>query len=170
MRVALGGQMTAVVAFLLLTISTSAPTKGESSVPEPPGQICLAELKAEVLANLWKRPPARRPRRNAPVVTLSYSNDYGRPADALLLALDGVPLLLTCGVFETTDDVFSGPLAPGVHHFDAVFNFGPDRVGRSSHAFKVKGGKESSFGVTIGRDSHEHPVVRFEPTIRGVLR
>jgi len=57
-----------------------------------------------------------------------------------------------------------GPLAPGVHHVDTVYNFGPGRVGRTPHALKVKPGSELSLTVVLGRDGHEHPTADFEST------
>ena len=93
----------------------------------PPAQsdsTCPGELKAEVLHNLWKRRPGAKPGRAAATLRVSYHNDYGRNADALLIAVDGAPVYLRCAAPEDRAEVFVGSLAAGVHHVDAVYNFG----------------------------------------------
>ncbi len=133
----------------------------------PPAQsdsTCPGELKAEVLHNLWKRRPGAKPGRAAATLRVSYHNDYGRNADALLIAVDGAPVYLRCAAPEDRAEVFVGSLAAGVHHVDAVYNFGSGRVGRTPHALKLKAGSTLSLTVILGRDGHEHPTANFEST------
>jgi hypothetical protein len=94
---------------------------------------------------------------------VSYRNDYGRSARALLIAIDGVPAFLECEVPEGPGEVFLGLLEPGLHYVDVVFNFGPGRVGRAPHAVNVNQGKDSLLTIVIDRDDHEHPDAHFEP-------
>jgi hypothetical protein len=127
---------------------------------------CPKELKDNVLAALWKRRPAPKPKGSDPTVTIRYRNDYGRPADALLFALDGAAVKLECNAGEKSEAVlFSGPLAPGIHHLDAVFDFGfgkGGRGGRSPLTFKVRPGKKYAFRVVVDRNDEEWPVARIE--------
>lgn len=132
--------------------------------PAPSDSTCPGELKAEVLHNLWERPPVAKPGRAAAKVRVSYRNDYGHPPDALLIAVDGAPVYLRCAAPEGRGEVFAGPLAPGVHHLDAVYNFGPGRVGRTPYAFKVKPGSDRSITVVLDRNGDEHPTAYFEST------
>src|SRR5262245_24604042 len=67
---------------------------------------CPADLRDEVLFNLWERKPAAKPRPKAPTVHVTYKNDYGRAADALLIAIDGVPAFFKCGAPEGAGEVF----------------------------------------------------------------
>ncbi len=124
--------------------------------------ICSNELKTEVLANLWKRPSAKKSTDKPATVRLNYRNDYGRSARALLFAVDGVAVKLTCEVPEGAGEVFVGPLEPGAHYFDVVFNFGSGRVGRSPHLFKVKHGVQIGLTVVLDRDDHEQPQAHVE--------
>jgi hypothetical protein len=119
-------------------------------------------LKAEVLHNLRKRPRAPKPGKNASTVLVSYRNDYGAPADALLIGIDGEPVLLRCRAPEGHGPVFLGLLAPGVHHVDSVFNFGPGRVGRTPHVLKVKKNEDVWLTAVIDRGDHERPAGDFE--------
>jgi hypothetical protein len=123
---------------------------------------CPKDLKAEVLDNLWQRPPAPKPTHNPATVSLRYSNDYGRSASALLFAVDGVPVKLKCEAPEGSGEVFVGPLEPGTHYIDVVFNFGPGRVGRSPYPFKVKSGKNVALTVVFDRDGEEQPYAHVE--------
>ena len=127
---------------------------------------CSDALKAEVLANLWTRPPAAKPTRRAAKVRVRFRNAYGRSARALLLALDGTPTRLSCDAGEVEGEVFDGLLEPGVHYLDAVFNFGPGRVGRSPHRFVVKAGRDLSLTVVIDRNDEEAPIAYVEPRPR----
>jgi hypothetical protein len=130
--------------------------------PEQSDTTCAGELKAEVLHNMWNRRPVAKPGRAAAMLRVSYRNDYGHPADALLIAVDGAPMYLRCAAPERRGEVFVGPLAPGVHHVDAVYNFGPGRVGRTPHQLKLKPGSNLSITVVLARDDHEHPTADFE--------
>ena len=125
---------------------------------------CPDELKAEVLHNLWKRPPAPKPSRASAMLRVSYRNEYGHPADALLIAVDGAAKHLGCAAPEDRGEVFVGPLAPGVHYVDAVYNFGPGRVGRTPYAFRMKSGRDLTITIVLDRDEHEHPTAHFEST------
>lgn len=130
--------------------------------PAQPDSTCAGELKAEMLHNLWKRPPVAKPGRTAATLRVSYRNDYSHPADALLIAIDGAPVYFRCAAPEGTREVFVGPLAPGVHTIDAVYNFGPGRVGRTPYSLKLKPGSNPSITVVLDRDEHEHPIADFE--------
>jgi hypothetical protein len=154
-----------VVPGLLVVLCLPACTAAHADAGAPPAQsdsTCPGELKAEVLHNLWKRRPVPKPGRAAAKLRVSYRNDYGRPADALVIAVDGAPVYLRCAAPERQAEVFVGSLAPGVHHVDAVYNFGPGRVGRTPHALKLKPGGDLSITVVLGRDEHEHPTAAFE--------
>jgi hypothetical protein len=162
--------VTALLAALLLRMPLTA-----SADPAPPPDAamdpaCPKELKDRVLAALWKRRPAKKPGRDAPTVTIVYRNDYGYTADALLFALDGIPVALTCNAPQKTEIVlFAGPLAPGLHHLDAVFDFGfgkGGRGGRSPLTFKVKAGLAQTHLVVIDRNDDEWPVAFLEPSRR----
>jgi hypothetical protein len=129
---------------------------------------CPADLKADVLAALWKRRPAAPPKSDDPTVAIHYRNDYGgRPADALVFALDGVAVKLKCNVAEDAEEVvFAGPLRPGLHHLDTVYDFHAGkggRGGRSELTFKIKPGKGQALVVILGRNDEEWPVAYLEP-------
>jgi hypothetical protein len=148
---------------LVVALLASAPAaRGDSATPPyPSGSECDA-LKAELLHNLWKRRPAPAPGRGARTVTIRYRNAYGHTADGLLVGLDGVAVLLTCAAPEGTVDVFSGLLAPGPHHLDVIYNFGPGRIGRTPAAFKVKPGRDVSITVLLDRNDEEFPDAHVE--------
>ena len=158
---------------LLVVLYLPACTAAHADAGAPPAESdsrCTGELKAEVLHNLWKRRPVAKPGRGAATLRVSYRNDNGRPADALLIAVDGAPVYLRCTAPEGRAEVFVGLLAPGVHHVDAVYNFGPGRVGRTPYALKLKPGSNLSITVVLDRDEHEHPTADFESTLGSVLR
>jgi hypothetical protein len=136
---------------------------GEQAAPGPQmDPTCPAQLKDDVLAALWKRRPAAPPTRGAPSVMIRYRNEYGRAADALVFALDGVAVKLKCNAEESAEGlVFDGPLKPGVHHLDTVFDFGTTkggRGGRTALTFKVKAGSSQRLVVVFNRNGEEWPV------------
>lgn len=131
---------------------------------------CPMDLKAEVLAQLWKRPRAREPGLQAPTIQVDFNNEYHRTADALLIAVDGVPRYFKCEAPEGRGQVFRGPLAPGIHYVDAVFNFGPGRVGKRPYPFQVKAGQDLSITVLIGRGDHERPGSDIESKVMDAAR
>ncbi len=98
------------------------------------------------------------------MLRVSFRNDYGSPADALLIALDGVPKYLRCAAPQNRGPVLAERLGPGVHHVDVVYNFGPGRAGRTPYAFKMKPGSALSITVVLDRDEHEHPTASIEST------
>lgn len=158
------------VAFLVILAIAAWPVMvhGEQTTSEATmDPACPKELTIEMLAQLWQRRPSSGPHRDASIVTIQYRNDYGQPADAVLFALDGVTLKLKCNVPEHSGGViFDGPLNPGVHHLDAVFNFGlrkGGRGGRSPLTFRVKRGRSLSLIVVVGRNDEEWPVAFVEP-------
>lgn len=165
-------QRTAVTALAAAVLAGVASLT--SAEPVPPDAAldpaCPKDLKDQVLAALWKRRPARKPGRDAPTVTIRYRNDYGHSADALLFALDGVPVKLTCNAADKSGSVlFAGPLAPGLHHLDAVFDYGFGKGGRGGRApltFKVKPGQDQTLLVVIDRNDDEWPVAYLQPARR----
>jgi hypothetical protein len=156
-----------VVRYLLVVMYLPACTAAHADAGTPPARsdaTCPRELEAEVLHNLWKRPSVPKPGRAAATLRVGIRNDYGRAADALLIAVDGAPVYLRCATApgSRAEEVFVGALAPGVHHVDTVYNFGPGRVGRTPHALKLKPGRHLSITVVFDRDEHEHPMAAFE--------
>ncbi len=166
------GKFTAVTVLAAAVLGRSPSIT--SAEPVPPDATmdptCPKDLKDQVLAALWKRRPAKQPRRDAPTVTIRYRNDYGHPADALVFALDGVPVKLKCNAAEKSEAVlFTGPLAPGLHHLDAVFDYGfgkGGRGGRSPLTFEVKPGQNRTLLVIIDRTGDEWPAAYLEPVPR----
>jgi hypothetical protein len=160
----------------LAAAALAGPPSMTMAEPVPPDAAmdpaCPKDLKDQVLAALWKRRPARKPGRDAPTVTIRYRNDYGYSADALLFALDGVPVKLTCNAPQKSELVlFAGPLAPGLHHLDAVFDYGFGKGGRGGRApltFKVKPGQDQALLVVIDRNGEEWPVAYLQPGGRQV--
>jgi hypothetical protein len=168
--VATGLPATSVVA------DVSVPSDARAGAPHaepvaPEAQMdptCPTELKANVLAALWKRHPSPQPPRGAPSVMIRYRNDYGQPADALLFALDGVAVKLKCNAERNSEGlIFNGPLKPGVHQLDAVFDFALGRGGRGGRSpltFKVQAGTGQRVVVVIDRNGEEWPVAYVEST------
>jgi hypothetical protein len=149
------------------TVTDVANDRSDAAADSASGNVqtdpaCPKDLKAEVLDNLWQRPPAPKPTHNPATVSLRYINYYGGPARALLFAVDGVPVKLKCEVPGGSGEVFVGPLEPGTHYIDVVFNFGFGRVGRSPYPIKVKSGKYMVLTVVFDRDGEEQPYSQVE--------
>ena len=94
---------------------------------------------------------------------IGYRNDYGAPADALLIVVDGYDKFFACKVPAGRDEIFVGQLAPGVHDVDVVFSFGGfGKGGRATYPLAVKAGKDASLTVVLDRDDHEQMNAHFE--------
>ena len=158
----------AILVVLATTCAALPPiASGQHATPEATmTSDCSKELTTEVLAQLWRRGSTPMPAPRDPFVTIKYRDGYGQPADALLFALDGVTLMLNCNVSaRSAGDLFAGRLSPGIHHLDAVFNFGIGKGGRGGRApltFKVKPGRTLSLTVVIDRNDHEWPIAFVE--------
>jgi sialate O-acetylesterase len=140
----------------------ASPFRTDADTPAPRPDNCAADLRAEILHNLANRPPATRPGRSAPSIQVTYRNDYGSRADALLIAIDGTPAYFQCGAPEGPGEAFAGALEPGPHHVDVIYNFGPGRVGKTPYTFEVKPRQNRSLTVIVDRDDHEHPDAHFK--------
>ena len=148
----------------------ASPFQTDAETPVARADNCPADLRTEILRNLDNRPPATKRGRNAPTIQLTYRNDYGARADALLIAIDGTPAYFQCGAPEGAGDAFAGRLEPGLHHVDVIYNFGPGRVGKAPYTLEVKAGRNRSLTVIVARDDRDHPEAHFKFDTSPALR